>query len=53
MEKSICSAKRSSSNSTIPPTLHYSHSVNDFLQKEDAYQQSRYAAFYPATLELK
>lgn len=53
MKKSICSAKRSSSNSTLPPTLHYSHSVNDFLQKEDAYQQSRYTAFHPATPALK
>lgn len=49
--------QRSTSNSTLPPTLCYSHSINTFLQREDTYQQWRYAMFYPgttsATLGLK
>lgn len=44
--------QRGSSNSTLPPTLCCSHSVNIFLQKEDTYRQWRYATFYPGTTSV-
>ena len=41
--------KSSTNNSTLPPTLCCSHSVNICLQKEDTYQRSRYSVSYPGT----